>query len=506
MHPTSFPGKYGIGDLGEAAYNFIDFLFESNQKLWQVLPLGPVNESYSPYQSTSAFAGNFLLISLEKLVEDGFLIKSDLRGIRLAENEINYDLAKKVKVPVLKRAYNNFIKMDEVSDFSAFCNKNSDWLEDYSLFSAIDEYIHENKNKDLMLSNHFKSLKDNIHIDEYCGGMSWNAWPSKFHCRSDSKEQIKDMLIEKINFYKFLQYIFYKQWIELKTYANEKGIKIIGDIPMYMPLHSADVWANPDLFLLDEDFKPSYIAGCAPDDGCPTGQSFGNCVYNWKAHKNNEYLWWMNRFKFALECADLIRLDYFTGYEAYWAIPVNEKNPANGALYHANGKDFFKTILKEISDSSIIVEDIGNLKKEVIDLRNSLGFPSMKIMQFGKNTFREDKNLPHNFTDTNCVLYTGTHDNNTILGWYRHLDNETKEMVNEIAGEEEINWGLIKYAFSSIAKIVIVPLQDILGLDERYRMNIPRVVNGSWRFQYKKEMLAEDIKQKLNRITYLYNR
>ncbi len=506
LHPTSFPGKYGVGDLGETAYNFVDFLFETNQKLWQILPLGSVNESYSPYQSTSAFAGNFLLISLEKLVDDELLNKDDISDIKVYENGINYEYAMNVKIPALKKAYDNFKKMNDFSEYYAFCHENNYWLDDYALFVSIDEYISENKEKDLILIEHFNKLDKDSYTDEFCGGTSWNNWPVKYRYGSDTIPIIKNKLTEEISFNKFIQYIFFSQWMQLKKYANSKGIKIIGDIPMYMPLHSADVWANPDLFLLDDDLKPSCIAGCAPDDGCPTGQSFGNCVYNWKANKDSNYKWWINRFKYALQITDIIRLDYFTGYEFYWAIPLGENDPAKGSFYKANGKDFFKAVLSEISASSIIVEDIGPLRQEVIELRDSLGFPSMKIMQFGKNTFRIDKNLPHNFSNTNCVLYTGTHDNNTILGWYKYLDNDTKEIVNEVVGSEDVNWGLIKYAFSSIAKYVIVPLQDIIGLDERYRMNLPRVVNGSWRFQYNEKMLNETIKSRLKQITYLYNR
>ncbi|MEE0740587.1 4-alpha-glucanotransferase [Ruminococcus sp.] len=506
LHPTSFPSRYGIGDLGTEAYNFIDFLYESNQKLWQILPLGSVNDSYSPYQSTSAFAGNFLLISLEKLVDEGLLNNSDLEELEFVNHNINYEEAKKIKSPLLHKAYDNFYLKGKFSDYNAFCKENSYWLEDYSLFTAINEYITDNEDNNAELSQYISNLDKNKYIDEYCGGLSWNAWPSEYYYNSEFIDKIKDRLKERIEFHKFLQYIFLKQWFQLKAYANARDIKIIGDVPMYMPLHSADVWANPNLFLLDNEFKPIYIAGCAPDDGCPNGQSFGNCVYDWNVHKESNYKWWINRLKFALKTADMIRLDHFTGYQSYWVIPINEKNPANGFMCKTNGKDFFDIILKEISDSLIIVEDIGSIKKEVIDLRDSLGFPSMKIMQFEKNNFRNNVNLPHNFTDSNCVLYTGTHDNNTILGWYKELDDETKEIVNEITQEEDINWGLIKYAFSSIAKFVIVPLQDILGLDERYRMNIPGVVNGSWRFQYDKDMLTEEIKKKLKRITYLYNR
>lgn len=506
LHPTSFPGKYGVGDLGETAYNFVDFLFETSQKLWQILPLGSVNESYSPYQSTSAFAGNCLLISLEKLVYDGLLTKADLSNTEKHENRINYEFAMNVKIPALRKAYDNFKKVNDFSDYYIFCDENNYWLDDYALFVAVDRYIKENKDKDGILREHFNKLDKNFYTDEFCGGMSWNNWPVMYRYGSDTIPIIKNRLAEEISFNKFVQYIFFSQWMQLKKYANSKGIKIIDDIPMYMPLHSADVWANPNLFLLDDDLKPSFIAGCAPDDGCPTGQSFGNCIYDWEAHKKSNYRWWIHRFKFALKAVDIIRLDYFTGYEFYWAIPLGENNPAKGSFYKANGKNFFKAVLGEISDSSIIIEDIGPLKQEVIELRDSLGFPSMKIMQFGKNTFRTDKNLPHNFSNTNCVLYTGTHDNNTILGWYKDLDIDTKEIVNKIFGSEDVNWGLIKYAFSSIAKYVIVPLQDIIGLDEQYRMNLPRVVNGSWRFQYNEKMLNETIKSRLKQITYLYNR
>lgn len=502
LHPTSFPSRYGIGDLGKEAYNFIDFLYASKQKLWQILPLGPVNESYSPYQSTSAFAGNFLLISLERLVDEGLLSEGDIKELEFVDYDINYDKAKQIKIPLLQKAYYNYYLKGELSEYNTFCENNSYWLEDYSLFTAIDEYIIENKN-DSELYYYFNNF-NNKYTSEYCSGISWNMWPPEYYY-SKSIDKVKHKLRDRIRFYKFLQYIFFKQWFQLKEYANARDIKIIGDIPMYMPLHSADVWKNPDLFLLDNEFKPIYIAGCAPDEGCPNGLSFGNCIYDWEAHKKSNYSWWIHRFKFALKTVDIIRLDHFAGYQSYWAIPINEKNPANGFSCKTNGKSFFDIILKEICVSSIIIEDIGYIKEDVITLRNSLGVPSMKIMQFN-NDFRGNLNLPHNFTDTNCVLYTGTHDNNTILGWYKESDVNTKEIVKEIVGNGDVNWGLIKYAFSSIAKFVIVPLQDILGLDERYRMNIPGIVNGSWRFQYKRDMLTDEITQKLKRITYLYNR
>lgn len=507
LHPTSLPSKYGIGDLGDAAYNFVDFLYNTNQKLWQVLPMGPVNNSFSPYQSISAFAGNYLLISLEKLVDEKLLKYSDLTKESISTEGINYNYAKRIKLPLLRKAYSNFIETQKFTEYNDFCKKNDYWLNDYAMFIAIDEYINENQRNDIFLAKHFNGLLEDTYNDEFCDSFSWNSWPPEFFRCSKLPEEISEKLAENIKFHKFLQYIFYSQWMKVKKYANKRGIKLIGDIPMYMPLHSSDVWAKPKLFMLDNDYKPLYIAGSAPDYGCPTGQSFGNCVYNWEYHRLTKYSWWINRFKFALQITDYIRLDYFTGYENYWAIPFGEENPALGSFYRANGNDFFNTVLKEIDESSIIVEDLGPLKNEVIELRKKFKFPSMKIMQFSnESSFRVDKNLPHNLTDTNCVLYTGTHDNNTILGWYKNLDINTKKVLYDLFGEEEINWALIKFAYSSIAKFVIVPLQDVLGLDERYRMNIPCVVNGSWVFQYDKGMLSEDIVDKLKKVTNLFNR
>lgn len=506
LHPTSFPSNYGIGDFGIAAYNFVDFLYNTKQKLWQVLPMGPVNNSFSPYQSMSAFAGNYWLISLEKLVEIKLLKKTDLAIQSVSPNGINYSYAKKVKLPLLRKAYHNFKEKNDMYKFNEFCETNAYWLNDYSRFIACDEYINKNCQKDLFLFNHFNGLSKDIYIDEFCDNFSWNAWPSLFFKGNELPVDISKKLADNILFHKFLQYIFYNQWMEIKKYANNKGIKIIGDIPMYMPLHSSDVWADPKLFMLDDDYRPLCFAGCAPDDGCPTGQSFGNCTYNWNYNRLTKYSWWIKRFKFALQIADYIRLDYFTGYENYWAIPFGEKNPSKGTFCQANGNDFFEKVLEEIDGSSIIVEDIGTLKQEVVDLRNKFKFPSMKIMQFSYDNFRTNANLPHNLTNTNCVLYTGTHDNNTILGWYKALDNKTKKVVLDLFGEEKINWALIKFAYSSIANFVIVPMQDILGLDEQYRMNVPCVVNGSWVFQYDKSMLDERITKKLKQITYLYNR
>ena len=506
LHPTSFPSNYGIGDFGTAAYDFVDFLYNTNQKLWQVLPLCPVNNSFSPYQGMSAFAGNYLLISLERLVDAQLLTASDLIMKNTSVHGINYDYAKKTKLPLLRKAYFNFKNYYDLTEFNQFCQTNAYWLDDYSRFIASDEYISKNHKKDIILMKHFENLPKDAYNDEFCDSFSWNSWPAMFFKHSNLPDEIFERLTDNILFHKFLQYIFYSQWMDLKKYANKRGIKIIGDIPMYMPLHSSDVWADPESFMLDDEYKPIYIAGCAPNDGCPSGQSFGNCTYNWDYHKLTRYSWWVKRFKFALEIADYIRLDYFTGYENYWAIPFGEQNPAKGSFYQADGNDFFKKVLMEVDESSIIVEDIGPLKKEVIELKKRFRFPSMKIMQFSnENSFRIDKNLPHNLNDSNCVLYTGTHDNNTILGWYKNLDNKTKKIFADLVGDE-VNWSFIRFALSSIAKFVIVPLQDVLGLDENYRMNIPCIVNGSWRFQYDNNMLNEHIVEKLRRITFLYNR
>jgi 4-alpha-glucanotransferase len=486
LHPTSLPGEYGIGSLGEEAYEFIDFLILSKQKLWQILPLGPTGYGDSPYQCYSAFAGNPLLISLKKLREEGLLTADDLKTSENFEEEcVDYGQVINFKLPLLEKAFNEFFsslnKVDK-KKFRRFCRNNKDWLDDYSLFMALKEYF---------------------------AGKPWFEWEERIKLREqEAINSYKEELKNRIRFRKFIQYIFFKQWKELKAYANQNCIKIIGDIPIFVAADSADVWANPDLFDLDENGQPVNVAGVPPDYFSKTGQLWGNPLYDWDKLKESNYQWWLDRFKLMFELVDIVRLDHFRGFEDYWSVPSGEKTAINGEWKQGPGKDFFKKIEDELGKLPIIAEDLGMITSEVKELRDYFELPGMKILQFAFDPEEESDYLPHNYKK-NSVVYTGTHDNDTTLGWYQKLDSETRKYLFEylnVENDDNICWDLLRIAWSSVAVFAIVPLQDILELGSEARMNIPGQVGGNWQWRYRKEMLSENIIEKVKKLTRIYCR
>ena len=486
VHPTSFPGPFGIGDLGKGAYDFIDFLKDSGQTLWQCLPLGPTGFGDSPYQSFSAFAGQPLIISPGKLIDLELLTKEDIGNApEWDENQIDYGTLIEYKTKLLKKAYTNFqhtpiiLLLDE---FRAFCEENDFWLADYALFM---------------------SLKD-AH-----NGQSWTEWASEYKFLTaalKAKAQIE--FKDAIDYYRFVQYIFFKQWRELKDYAHKNGIEIIGDIPIFVSPDSADVWANKELFQLNEEGYPTVVAGVPPDYFSATGQLWGNPLYDWKAHKESHYQWWISRIRHQLTLTDLLRIDHFRGFEAYWAIPYGEETAINGHWKKGPGNDFFDHILKAFDGSlPIIAEDLGVITPAVEALRDGYGLPGMKILQFAFDDIRDNDYLPYNYNE-NCVCYTGTHDNDTTQGWYRQASPESQDKVRRYLSCDgnNVHWDFIRLALSSVARYVLFPLQDVFGLDSSGRMNTPGTGQGNWTWRYRQEQLNEGTAAYLKELSTLYGR
>ena len=490
LHPTSLPSPYGIGDLGKESREFVDFLEKAGQHLWQILPLTHTGYGDSPYQSFSAFAGQPLLISPEKLAEDGFLTEEELCGCPDNDQEhIDYGMIIPWKEHIFSLAYERFVqKKAEDSElaesFHTFCQENSCWLTDYALFMACKK------------ANN---------------GKSWLEWDENYRQPSPSeKQKLLDTLNEDVVYYQFLQYIFFTEWEELKAYANEKGIRIIGDIPIFVSMDSADVWANQHLFQLDPDGYPTGVAGVPPDYFSATGQLWGNPLYNWDAHKEDGFAWWISRIRSQLNHLDILRIDHFRGFEAYWAIPYGEETAVNGSWEPAPGHELFRAIEKELGEGlPIIAEDLGIITPEVDALREAFHFPGMKVLQFAFDSTGESSYLPHQFTDTQCVCYTGTHDNDTTAGWYSTLREECQDKLrNYVNNTEEarISMDMIRLCLSSIASYAIFPMQDVLSLGSEGRMNTPGTAAGNWGWRYKKEMLSDDLASELNTLTKLYGR
>ncbi len=486
LHPTSLPSKFGIGDFGKEAYNFIDFLYKSGQSLWQVLPLNPPGYGESPYQSYSAFAGNYYLISVEKLHEKKLISEEDLNKTPNFNNKkIEFEKAYKLKDKILKKAYNNFILNGEKEKFKEFESDNKIWLENYTFFMALKNYF-----------NH----------------LPWNQW-DKLIANRDTKtlDFYREKLAEEILYYKFLQYTFFEQWYELKKYANEKGIKIVGDIPIYISYDSSDVWANPELYKLDVYGNPSKVAGVPPDYFSKTGQLWGNPIYKWDKMKENDYKWWRERLKVLMKMFDIIRIDHFRGFESYWEIPGEEKTAVNGKWVKGPGSHFFSNLKKHLGELPLIAEDLGIITEEVTRLRNEFNFPGMRVLQF---EFEEgwQKGFSSYINEKNTVVYTGTHDNNTILGWYNNIPENIKRyaekylnLVTEL-NEKDICWYFIEFAMRSNADTVIIPLQDIFCMGSETRMNLPGSVNGNWEWRFDSNLLTEKVSKKMSYLANKYNR
>lgn len=487
VHPTSFPSPYGIGDLGDGAYEFIDFLEETGQHLWQVLPLGPTGFGDSPYQGFSAFAGQPLIISPDKLAKMGLLANEDLQNIpQWDPHRVDYGPVITYKTGLLKKAWANFCKTEDQElkkEFDDFCQHEKDWLDDYTLFMACKDH-HE--------------------------GRSWLEWEDEIRVPdAAAKNAWREKLAEDIHYYSFVQFIFQKQWMELRDYAHEKEVKIIGDIPIFVALDSADVWADKKQFQLDTKGYPTSVAGVPPDYFSATGQLWGNPLYDWSYHKQTKFAWWIKRIKRQLALTDYLRIDHFRGFEAYWSVPADEETAINGKWVKAPGEELFRTVQKELgADLPIWAEDLGVITDEVEALRDKFGFPGMKVLQFGFGDMDDQKYIPFYYTTTNCICYTGTHDNDTTMGWYAEQTEEIRDRVRRFGNTDGnmLGYDFIRFCMGSIAKYAIFPIQDLLLLGSEARMNTPGVAAANWAFRYVSEDLREDRKEWLRRTTELFGR
>jgi 4-alpha-glucanotransferase len=495
------PGRYGIGDLGRAAFEFVDFLEETGQSLWQVLPLGPTGYGDSPYQCFSAFAGNPLLVSPEALVEDGLLDEGDLDGAPdFPPGRVDYGPVIDFKHALLAKAHANFVRngSDEAKDGYLIFTEQADWwLDDYAVYRAI---------------------KDSH------GGREWTRWNPYLRDREDNAmHYFRENHAVEIGARKFYQYLFFKQWMALAKYANDHGVKIIGDVPIFVAHDSADVWANRDLFHLDDEGNPTKVAGVPPDYFSETGQLWGNPLYRWDVIKKRKYQWWIERIRQTLSVVDIIRLDHFRGFEKNWSVPAAEKTAINGEWEEGPGADLFVAIREAFTkvegDLPIIAEDLGVITPEVVALRDQFGFPGMQILQFAFGTDPQaDEFKPYNFK-RNSVVYTGTHDNDTTVGWFSSEGaGDSTRSHDEVSGERslalkyvgtdgsEINWDFIRLALASVAGTAIIPLQDVLGCGNEARMNVPARESGNWAWRFMADQLTPEIRSRLGEMTETYGR
>ena len=478
VHPTSLPGKFGVGDLGPEAYRFVDFLQEAGQHLWQTLPLGPTGGHNSPYQCFSSFAGQPLLISPELLLQEGLLAESDLSNVpAFPEEEVDFKAVQAYKEELFKKAFTRFKELPEDSELKSelalFC-KSSHWLDDYAMFMAI------------------KKSKDGLH---------WLEWEKKYRKPTKSQKAVIERDLEdEILYEKFLQWTFFHQWSQLKAYANERDILLIGDIPIFVSGDSSDVWAEPRLFQVDSDGFPTVVAGVPPDYFSATGQLWGNPLYDWKYHKKTNYTWWMDRFKTQFLLSDIVRIDHFRGLESYWEIPADSETALNGKWVDGPKDDFFG------EEPPIIAEDLGIITDEVRALRDKFGLPGMKILQFA---FEDDDSnyLPYN-QPYNCVCYTGTHDNDTTTGWYASASEKARDKVRRYMNTDgsQISWDFIRTCFGTPARFALIPIQDLFCQGSEYRMNTPGKAEGNWAYRVKKELLTSDVAKRLYDVTKLYGR
>ena len=484
LHPTALPGSWPIGDLGEQAFGFVDFLDKAGQSVWQILPLGPPGYGYSPYNTLSAFAGNTALIDLQQLVASQDLDQAQVEAATSDFHGISFSKAHRVKRGLLQSAKRNFFHQrtgERFDDFTRFCRQNADWLEDFCLFMALKDTFND---------------------------QPWSDWPiSLRRHQRDAIAAWQENHTAQCDLYKYQQYVFYEQWQKLKSYANSKGVRIFGDIPIFVAYDSADVWANQHLFQLDTEGKPIAVAGVPPDYFSSTGQRWGNPLYNWQGHLDEDFHWWTRRFIHHLQQCDMIRIDHFRGFQACWSIPAEEKTAVNGHWEEVPGRKLLEKLQKINAKMPIIAEDLGVITTDVKELRDDFGLPGMNILQFAFASGPDNPYLPENHV-TNSVVYTGTHDNDTTLGWWRSLPHAEKDRIREYLGKRrpKMPWDLIEMAMASPASLCIIPCQDILGLDKSARFNTPGRAHGNWQWQLSPEMLTEDLARRLRKLTGTYHR
>lgn len=485
LHPTSLPSPDGIGDLGFNAYKWVDFLKSSGCKLWQVLPLGPTGFGDSPYQCFSSFAGNPYLISPSALLDQGLLNHSDLTDRpQLPIEEVNYGTVIEWKHKVFHRAYKIFISNNEITlhnQFHEFKQKQCDWLDDYALFMAIKDQQ---------------------------GDAAWIEWPEPLRFRdSKSLSAFKNANQEEINYHAFLQFTFDQQWQSLHNYANQNEIMIVGDIPIFVAYDSADVWKNKPLFCLDKNGHPTVVAGVPPDYFSSTGQLWGNPLYNWPVHEEQVFSWWLRRLKAVLHQVDTVRLDHFRGFDAYWEIPYGNPTAIEGRWVQGPGESFFRSVKEKLGELPIIAEDLGIITKSVTALRDTFNLPGMKVLQFAFSAGSDHVFLPHNYPN-HCVAYTGTHDNNTTVGWYQAASQEEQDFCRRYLARsgQDIAWSMIRILWQSVAKWTLAPMQDFLSLGDWARMNYPGTETGNWRWRLHPDALSDDLINRLYEINSNYGR
>lgn len=483
MPVSSLPGSYGIGCFSKEAYRFIDILKEAGQSRWQILPLGPTGYGDSPYQSFSAFAGNPYFIDLESLIEEGLLTEEECNKADFGDDdlEIDYEKIYYARFDVLRLAYErakeNGLQTSET--FQTFVKQEQEWLDDYALYMAV--------------KNHF-------------GGVSWDQWDEDIRLRKpEAVRHYSEMLQDEIGFYQYQQFLFSVQWTALKSYANENGVQIIGDIPIYVAFDSADTWAGPEMFQLDEENLPIRVAGCPPDGFSATGQLWGNPLYDWEYHKSTGYAWWVRRIAQCFRLYDMVRIDHFRGFDEYYSIPYGDETAENGKWMPGPGIDLFRVIKEKLGDLPIIAEDLGFLTDSVKKLLKDSGYPGMKVLQFAFDSREDGDYLPHNYTN-NCVVYTGTHDNDTIIGWYDNLAEEDKRtshiyLNNWETPEDEIRWDFICMAMRSVADTCIIPMQDYLGFGSEARINTPSTLGGNWTWRMEEEDFTEELAARIKELT-----
>ncbi len=485
---TSLPGRYGIGCFSKSAYDFVDWLREAGQTCWQILPLGPTSYGDSPYQSFSTFAGNPYFISLEELTEEGVLTKKECQSADFGKraDDIDYEKIYKNRYPLLHKAYERS-RISEDPDYVCFAEENRWWLADYALFMAVKERF---------------------------GGAPWTEWAEDIRLRRDyAMDYYRRELYFDIEFQQYLQYKFFSQWKKLKAYANEKGIQIIGDIPIYVAMDSADAWAHPELFQLDERNMPAAVAGCPPDGFSATGQLWGNPLYRWEYHKSTGYDWWMSRMWFCFQMYDVVRIDHFRGFDEYYSIPYGEETAVNGHWEKGPGIDLFRCMEQRLGKHQVIAEDLGYVTDSVRKMVQESGFPGMKVLEFAfdsRDSGSASDYLPHNYAE-NSAAYTGTHDNETIAGWFRSITDEERQMARDYLCDqhtpaEELYKSFIALVMRSRSDLCIIPMQDYLGLDNQSRMNQPSTLGKNWKWRLVKGDLSDELKEEILAITRRYGR
>lgn len=482
MHITSLPSPYGIGTFGKEAERFADWLKSAGQKYWQVLPIGPTGYGDSPYQPFSSFAGNPLMIDLDELAEQGLLTKKQCENADYGADPsyVDFERVNRTKTKLLREAFENFV--DDVG-YTSFMLEQRDWLDDYALFTALKEHF---------------------------GGRPWTEWDEDIKLREPSAVlRYKEELAEEIRFVTFVQYVFFRQWDRFHRYCSSKGIQIIGDIPIYVSPDCADVWAQPELFELDERRNPRRVAGVPPDYFSKTGQLWGNPLYNWDEMKATNYAWWIKRVKKSVECYDMLRIDHFRAFDTYYAIPFGSKTAEQGTWENGPGMDLFNAIKAELGEVNIIAEDLGDIFDSVKELLRDSGFPGMRVFQFGFNPENADNDhLPHHYPE-NCVAYTGTHDNATIMQWYAEADAKSRAMAKRYLRKglfERTNMAFIRCVYASPANLAIIPMQDVIGLGESGRMNVPSTLGGNWSWRMKQGAATPSAAAKLKRLAEDYYR